>query len=324
MLAAAAGVWLIWRALPEVPVREVVFVNASLVANLEPTAPNAPTKPTGSMVTAPIAPFVHLKTEELNRVAAAVGIAKLNALRADLNEIKVAVEQLEWVRRADVRRRLPDKIEVRIEEHVPFGIWHELDSVQPTAASLVSLANAAAEPKSLASESNTEDKGAVNGMLINSFGEVFKASLPNTEFAALPILGGPPAASKDVIVTFDQFRKQLVSIERTPRELQLSVRRAWTVKLDNGVALELGRNEASQRLQRFIQAQSQIVELKAANIHVDLRYASGLALRNLSRVANFKTIGAPEKLVSSKSSSAKNKVSAKPAAKKNAKKVKTV
>ena len=310
MLAAATGVWLMWRALPEVPVREVVFVNASLAAD---TA---------------TAPFVHLKTEELHRVAEAVASAKLNALRVDLSEVKAAVEQLEWVRRADVRRRLPDKLEVRIEEHVPFGIWRGLDSVKRPIAPVVASAdvdtNVNANVKPMADETDSDDEVAISGMLINNFGEVFKAGLSSTEFATLPILGGPQAASKDVTVTFDQFRKQLVSIARVPRELQLSVRRAWTVKLDNGVVLELGRNDAELRLQRFIQAHSQIAELKAANIHVDLRYASGLALRNVSRVANMKAISTPEKRVSSMNSTANNKALAKPATKKKVKKVNAV
>ena len=317
MLAAAGGAWLLWRALPEVPVHEVVFVNASLIADA---------------AAMPAAPFVHLKTEELHRVAEAVASAKLNALRVDLSEVKAAVEQLEWVRRADVRRRLPDKIEVRIEEHVPFGIWRGLDHVKRSAAPVVAGADADANvnatvnanTKPMADETDADDEVAVNGMLINNFGEVFKAGLSNAEFATLPILGGPQSASKDVIVTFDQFRRQLVSIERAPRELQLSVRRAWTVKLDNGVTLELGRNDAEQRLQRFIQAHSQIAELKAANIHVDLRYASGLALRNISRAANLKAVSTPEKRVSPKNAAAKNKVLAKPATKKKARKVKAI
>lgn len=321
MLAVAGGVWLLWRALPEVPVHEVVFVNAS---SIEDTA------------AMPAAPFVHLKTEDLHRVAEAVASAKLNALRVDLSGVKAAVEQLEWVRRADVRRRLPDKIEVRIEEHVPFGIWRGVDHVKRSAAPVVAgadadanvnanvIATVNANTKPMADETDADDEVAVNGMLINNFGEVFKAGLSNAEFATLPILGGPQSASKDVIVAFDQFRRQLISIERAPRELQLSVRRAWTVKLDNGVTLELGRNDAEQRLQRFIQAHSQIAELKAANIHVDLRYASGLALRNMSRAANMKAVSAPEKRVSLKNAAAKSKVLAKPVTKKKARKVKAI
>ena len=152
MLVPAAAVWLIWRALPNVPVREVVFVNVSLVAA---TATEETTAP---------APFTHLKTDELNRMVQAIASAKLNALSADLSEVKAAVEQLDWVRRADVRRRLPDKIEVRIEEHVPFGIWRGLDSAKrpDTANPNVAPVGAVAEADiaTIANETDVEDEVA--------------------------------------------------------------------------------------------------------------------------------------------------------------------
>lgn len=267
MLSATAAVWLAWRAWPEMPVREVVFVNVSA------------------------APFVHLKTEELTRVAGAIATAKVNLLHADLNEIKTVVEQVAWVRNADVRRRLPGKIEVSIEEHVPFGVWRTGEKSVAVAAMVnadVSKENSAENNTSAgesanqsASEPANEPATAANS-LINTFGEVFKATLPKEVQATLPVLGGPLDSSKEVIVTFDQFRKQLAVIERKPGEVQLSVRRAWMIKLDNGITLQLGRNDAEQRLQRFIRAYAQIADLQTTGINVDLRYASGLALRRSS------------------------------------------
>lgn len=252
MLSAATAVWFASRALPELPVREVVFMNVSA------------------------APFVHLKTEELTRVARAIATAKVNLLRADLNEVKAVVEQVEWVRHADVRRRLPDKIEVSIEEQVPFGVWRagEKSMLVPAGSRTETGASVSAIAGVLADE-----PAAAANYLINTFGEVFKATLPNDLQMNLPVLGGPLDASKEVIVGFDQFRKQLAVIERTPREVQFSVRRAWTIRLDNGMTLELGRNDAEQRLQRFTSAYAQIADLQAAGINVDLRYASGLAVR---------------------------------------------
>ena len=246
MLSASIAVWFASRVMPELPVREVVFVNVSAT------------------------PFEHLKTEELARVARAIATTKVNLLRADLNEVKVVVEQVEWVRHADVRRRLPDKIEVSIEEQVPFGVWRagEKSMLVPTSLKTDASASAVAD----------EPVAAAN-YLINTFGEVFKATLPNDLQMNLPVLGGPLEASQEVIVGFDQFRRQLALIERTPREVQFSVRRAWTIRLDNGMTLELGRNDAKQRLQRFISAYAQIADLQAAGINVDLRYASGLAVR---------------------------------------------
>lgn len=277
MLSATAAVWLAWRAWPEMPVREVVFVNVSA------------------------APFVHLKTEELTRVARAIATAKVNLLHADLNEIKTVVEQVAWVRSADVRRRLPGKIEVSIEEHVPFGVWRTGEKSVAVAAMVnadVSKENSAENNTSageLANQSASEpanEPAAAANSLINTFGEVFKATLPKEVQATLPVLGGPLDSSKEVIVIFDQFRKQLAAIQRKPGEVQLSVRRAWTIKLDNGITLELGRNDAEQRLQRFTRAYAQIADLQTTGINVDLRYASGLALQrsSSSRLSAFNSV----------------------------------
>jgi cell division protein FtsQ len=59
--------------------------------------------------------------------------AKVQALLADkvsgnffaarLDDVRAAVEQVPWVRRASVRRVWPDRLEVDIEEHVAFARW---------------------------------------------------------------------------------------------------------------------------------------------------------------------------------------------------------
>ncbi len=240
MLAAASGAWLIWRTLPEVPVREVRFVNAIEGA------------------------FVHVDAEDLARVAHAVAATHISVLRVDLAEIKAAVEQISWVRRADVRRRLPDGIEIKVEEQEPFGVWRNATVSRPIA------------------DDEEAGEDAPVDLLINRFGEVFKGTLPAEQMAALPILVGPPEAAREVLDGFGQFGKQLAPLDRSLRELRLSVRRAWTLKLDNGSTLEVGRSDAALRLARFVQAYRQVAALQAADARLDLRYQNGLALPNAS------------------------------------------
>ena len=242
MLLAAAGAWLIWRALPEVPVREVRFVNVGMNA------------------------FSHVNGDDLTRIARAVAATRVSVLRTDLADVKAAVEQVDWVRRADVRRLLPDSIEVKIEEQVPFGIWR----------------NATGPAATPPTDTDGEDMRTAPEQLINRFGEVFKGKLPVEQQATLPVLIGPPEAAKEVLAGFEQFGKQLSVIERAPRELQLSVRRAWTIRLDNGMTLEIGRSDAELRLVRFIHAYRQVAALQAAGAHLDLRYQNGLAIRTVS------------------------------------------
>ena len=64
------------------------------------------------------------------------------------------------------------------------------------------------------------------------------------------------------------------------RKVRLSLRRAWQVRLDNGMTLEVGREQVAARLTRFLSAYAQtIAPLGGRADHVDLRYANGFAVR---------------------------------------------
>jgi cell division protein FtsQ len=52
-----------------------------------------------------------------------------NFFTIDLARVRKAFEQLPWVRRADLRRRWPDRLEVRLEEQVPLARWGTLGLV---------------------------------------------------------------------------------------------------------------------------------------------------------------------------------------------------
>ena len=55
--------------------------------------------------------------------AAVLPYARRGFFAVRLEEAKRAVEQLPWVERAEVRKRWPDVLEVRITEHKPFARW---------------------------------------------------------------------------------------------------------------------------------------------------------------------------------------------------------
>ncbi len=223
MLIALAVVWFALKWAPELPVKEVRF--------------------TGTLA--------RVDANELSKVAAAIAKTRRSLLRADLDEVKAAVNEVAWVRKADIRRQLPGTLIINIEEHVPYGVWRDVTGERAT-------------------------------QLVNNFGEVFTAKRPidaNGKPVEMPVFSGPSGSGAEVLLTFDQFRKQLAAIQRTPKELRLSSRRAWSMTLDNGVTLELGRAESEARLARFVRAYQQVPALQSANAHVDLRYQTGLALK---------------------------------------------
>ncbi len=177
---------------------------------------------------------------ELKRVAGGI---RGSMLQTNLNDVKAAIKQVHWVRNADVRRRFPATLEVSVEEHRPFARWKTGDSEQ--------------------------------GLLVNTFGEVFEAELDQP----LPVFSGPEGTAKEVLANYDKFKSRLAAISQTPSSIALSARRAWQVVLDNGTSLELGRIEAGERLNRYVRAYAAVPALQMANARIDMRYQSGMALK---------------------------------------------
>ncbi len=110
--------------------------------------------------------------------------------------------------------------------------------------------------------------------LVNTHGEVFAA---RTE-QSLPEFIGQTDSSMLVTRMYGELSVALHPMQQRIAQISLSPRYAWQVKLDNGMVLELGREQMQQRLTRFITVYpySLAVMTRPAN-HVDLRYRNGFA-----------------------------------------------
>lgn len=170
-----------------------------------------------------------------------------NFFTVDLGSARDAFERLPWVRRADLRRRWPDTLELAIEEQRAVARWTPLDD----------------EPR-----------------LVNDHGEVFAA----TSNEKLPQFSGPEGSAPRVLERHAEFVSGLEPIHRRPVAVALSAREAWTLRLDDGVVLELGRDQDKQtvaaRIARFAAtypaARSRFQTALGA---IDMRYPNGFALR---------------------------------------------
>jgi len=173
-----------------------------------------------------------------------------NFFTVNLDGVREAFEKLPWVRTTSVRRRWPDGIELAIEEHVAAARWR-----------------------------NSEDEAR----LVNDHGEVFAASLAADQ-AALPLFGGPEGSSTLILARYREFAELLAPLGRVARAVTLSAREAWQVRLDDGLTLELGRDQAKhplhERLQRFAGIYREVRRRTNAPIAaIDMRYPNGFALR---------------------------------------------
>jgi len=122
--------------------------------------------------------------------------------------------------------------------------------------------------------------GRWNGSaLVNNQGEVFTA----TTDRVLPSFSGQDGTSAEVAQQYMMFSQQLEPLNLKVTQLSLSPRHAWQMKLDNGLVLELGREDMQQRLARFVEVYPYSLAALHGNAkYVDLRYRNGFAAGGLT------------------------------------------
>jgi cell division protein FtsQ len=116
--------------------------------------------------------------------------------------------------------------------------------------------------------------------LVSARGELFDGE-PDP---ALPQLGGPPGAEREVVRRYLALRELAAPLGVEPVQVLASARYAWQVKLSNGMTVELGRDDARQpiesRFARFVAAYPRAGAILNRQIdYVDLRYPNGFAIR---------------------------------------------
>jgi cell division protein FtsQ len=179
----------------------------------------------------------------------AVPRIKGNFFTTNLDTVRQAFEAVPWVRKAAVRREWPNQLIVTIEEHEALGTWGE------------------------------------EGRLLSVKGDVFTANLAEAEEdRELAEFDGPEGSEKDVVARYREMHDWFAPIKLAPESLQLSGRYAWTVKLNNGMTVELGREQSREMLKARVDRLVGIYPQLAARLQdriesVDMRYPNGLALK---------------------------------------------
>lgn len=181
--------------------------------------------------------------------ASALPQIKGNFFTADLKSVRVAFESVPWVRRAMVRREWPNKLIVTLEEYRALGTWGD------------------------------------NGKLLSDKGDVFVANLAEAEDdGRLLEFAGPEGSEKEVFTRYVELSDWFARTGLKPESVKLSSRYAWSVAMDSGMVVELGReqNDVSlkERVDRLVSVYPQLLErLNGKIAHVDMRYPNGLALK---------------------------------------------
>ncbi|MDX1550766.1 MAG: cell division protein FtsQ/DivIB [Lysobacter spongiicola] len=158
-----------------------------------------------------------------------------------LDDAQAAVARLPWVESAEVRKRWPDVLEVVVVEHVPFARWGE-------------------------------------DRLLSEHGRLFPAQgieVPE----GLPLLDGPDTRTGEVVEIYNEARSMFQPLGVGVRAVKLDARGSWTLGLDNGAEVVVGRSAARARMGRFVRLMPQLLAQQVQRlVRADLRYTNGFAL----------------------------------------------
>jgi len=174
-------------------------------------------------------------------------------LRADLQRIRLELEELPWIYRATVQRRWPNALEIDVVEQLPIARWG--------------------------------DSG-----FLNHEGEVFHSN-SSQEWQALPRLDGPEGSAATLVAGYQRILEILAPLHLAVAQLVVDERGQVQVVLEGGMQLLLGSEDFLERMHRFVAIYRAELAARAEDVErVDLRYKKGIAVaftEESSRVAGI-------------------------------------
>jgi cell division protein FtsQ len=160
----------------------------------------------------------------------------------DLNAMGATASKMPWVSQVEVKKSWPDTVYVLVDEYVPLAHWRE-------------------------------------DQLVSDTGVAF--SVPGAgDMQGLPSLDGPPGELERVWEHWHIFNQELLPLGLEVDTIRLDRRGAWSLILNNGTEVDLGRDDELPRLQRLVASWSILTSGKSSTpTGVDLRYTNGFAVR---------------------------------------------
>lgn len=184
-------------------------------------------------------------TRHLDKQSIAHGlVAAIDAPLLDLDLARLRTQLISdpWVHDASISRQWPPALKVNLVEEVPVARWG--------------------------------DKG-----LLNHQGDIFWPEL-KPEYRHLPMLSGPAHETVRIMEEFHDLNRLFAGSGLRLAGLSLEARGAWTLELDNGVRVVVGREHLMARLRRFLTVYQLELAPRADQIEqIDIRYTNGIAVR---------------------------------------------
>jgi len=155
-------------------------------------------------------------TEVINIVS---GLKETSLPNIDLHEISAQINNIDWIKKSELRKIYPSTLVVKVYEHNPIAIWF--------------------------------NNG--NKFLVDDESQIIKELNPNN-FKNLKVIAGPNALEDipeviSMIRNYPEFEKKIKSLLRVGD-------RRWTVRLHNGITIHLPEKNAANAIEEIEQLDS--------------------------------------------------------------------
>jgi len=183
--------------------------------------------------------FQRVSAEQLR--ASLIPLIDAGFFTINLQELQDAARRNAWVSAVRVQKAWPDTVRITVQEYEPIAHWNR-------------------------------------GQLISREGEAF--AVPEADgIQGLPWLEGPDGRLGEVLAAWSDFSERLVPLDLEIRSLTLDLRGAWSLVLNNGTRVLLGRDSTAERFQRFLLSWDLLATSRATPPQaIDMRYTNGLAV----------------------------------------------
>lgn len=162
-------------------------------------------------------------------------------LSADLQGMRLQLENLPWIFEANVRRRWPSTLEINVVEQLPIARWGE-------------------------------------DAFLNHEGGVFRSE-KSGDWAELPVLRGPEGSAPALMAKYLRLLELLKPQQLKVSQLTVDGRGQVDAILGSDMHLIIGAENFLERMQLFIAIYRDELAPRAQDIErIDLRYSSGLAV----------------------------------------------
>ena len=168
-------------------------------------------------------------------------LTKVDIASSDVEQVKKALRELEWVHHANVRKSWPNAIEVEVLPETVIAYWN--------------------------------DDGFISREGLVLYTEILVGG-------DLPHLYGPAGSELDVMKQFQQLSPMLNNYGHEIKSLTVTKRGSWSLETQDGVEVLLGKEDLKARMQRFLTVSVKLLERKDAMfvVRMDARYINGVAV----------------------------------------------